>query len=170
MESTVFHYFYLLFSMASIMFHQRSPLQFPDTLCRCLKFPLQVEGFICLLAGNCWSWLQIKELSFGKPKTDKQKPTTKKLYVLLNWFYGWIFLKNLLQLCECNVLWEHHLADSRGRCNNAKDPLFALRVWIQPIAVSPIDLSEVWIRSNWQLRVVANHFRVPQCPKAETCI
>lgn len=103
--------------MASIMFHQRSPLQFPDTLCRCLKFPLQVEGFICLLAGNCWSWLQIKELSFGKPKTDKQKPPTKKLYVLLNWFYGWIFFLKIyfsyvnVMFCE-SITWLTHVEDA----------------------------------------------------------
>lgn len=73
--------------MTSIMFHQRSTLQFPDTLFRCLKFPLQVEGFTYLLADNCWSWLQIKELSLGKPKKIKQRSCMSCLIDFMDGFF-----------------------------------------------------------------------------------
>lgn len=151
------------FSMTYIMFHQRSTLQFPDTLFRCLKFPLQVEvGFAYLLADNCWSCKQ--ESSFGKPKEKKKTKQRSCMSHLID-FRGEFFLNicfSYVNVMFCkSIIWLTHM----WGCNNTKDPLFALRVWVQPIAIRLLDFSGVWIRSNWQLRVVANHLGSQSVPR-----
>lgn len=123
-----------------------------------------------------WQLLKLianKRVEFGKPKElvnqknpHKTKPKTKRSCMsrLIDFMDG--FFLNIhfsyvnVMFCK-SIIWLTHMR----RCNNAKDPLFALRVWLQPIAVSPIDFNEVWIRSSWQLRVVANHLGSQSVPR-----